>query len=268
MNFILKNTKRQLILFFYALSYFTRLPIPKSIVFDDKLFHKANAYFPVIGLLIASLMIAIFYLCQQLLSIPTSLIVMLICSLLLTGALHEDGFADCCDGFGGGYNATQRLKIMKDSSIGVYAGIGLIILFLLKLNLLFELASINFEVLAFSLLLAHSLSRYCALCIMQSSGYVRLTEEGKVRALTEKLSVDYFVFTSFVTLITLIVATLLSALSLYSALLVVLLCSVITFLFRRLFIKNLGGYTGDCLGLTQQGIEVSILLLATVILPL
>jgi adenosylcobinamide-GDP ribazoletransferase len=257
---MLPQLKKQLTLLFYALSYFTRIPIPASIVFDNEQFHKANAYLPFIGLLVAFKMITIFYLCQLLFSVPISIILMLVASLLLTGALHEDGFADCCDGFGGGYDPTQRLKIMKDSQIGTYGGIGLIILFLLKFNLLIELANVGLETLAISLILAHTLSRYGALCIMQTMPYVRLAKEGKVKELTTKLNRVYFIFASLLTLPLLCLATL------PIVLMISIVTVVIVGLLHRLFTVTLQGYTGDCLGFTQQSLELAILLLLSAVL--
>ena len=54
--------------------------------------------------------------------------------LLLTGALHEDGFADSCDGFGGGWDKAQVLAIMKDPRIGNSAALGLKLILLLKMH--------------------------------------------------------------------------------------------------------------------------------------
>lgn len=247
----------QFVLFFYALSYFTRVPIPATITFDNKQFHKANAYLPIIGAGVAIVMVALFYLWQLFFSLPVSLILMLIGSLLLTGALHEDGFADCCDGLGGGYNTAQRLKIMKDSQIGSYAGIGLVILFLLKFTLFVELAMIAYPALFIALLIAHVLSRYSALCIMQNLPYVRLKNGSKVQALATKLNNHYFIFASLCAFSTLLL------LSLQSAVIIICVTTVLTLILRKLFIRDLEGYTGDCLGFTQQCIEVTILLLLT-----
>lgn len=259
-SLLFKKTKLQLTLFFYALSYFTRLPIPACIVFDNKQFYKANAYLPVIGLVNALLMITFFYLCQWLFSIPVSIILMLASALLLTGALHEDGFADCCDGLGGGYDATQRLNIMKDSQIGTYGGIGLILLFLLKFNLLLELAEVGIATLAISLLVAHTLSRYASLYMMQILPYVRLENTGKAKVLATKLNRGYFVFASLTAFCCLLLLTL------GSALVIVVATAIIIFLIKKLLISSLEGYTGDCLGFIQQTVEITILLLLTVTL--
>jgi len=257
MSNVLPKAIKQLTLFFYALSYFTRIPIPRSVHFDNEQFYKANAYLPVIGLIVATAMIVVFYLSQLLFSIPISIILMLIASLLMTGALHEDGFADCCDGFGGGYDVTQRLNIMKDSQIGTYGGIGLIFLFLLKFTLLIELAEFGFVTLTVSLLVAHSVSRYIALYIMQTLDYVRLDNSSKVQGLTDKLNRSYLIFASLCVIPPLLLLSITSALSVISIVIIV------TLLLSRLFRNNIGGYTGDCLGFAQQFTELVILLLLT-----
>jgi len=257
-NSLFNKMKLQVTLFFYAISYFTRLPIPSCIVFDNEQFHKANAYFPAVGLLNALVMIAFFCFCQLFFPMSVSIILMLVSGLLLTGSLHEDGFADCCDGFGGGYDVTQRLKIMKDSQIGTYGGIGLIVIFLLKFNLLVELANGGTENLAIGLVLAHVLSRYSALYLMQKLPYVRLeTGGGKVQSLSTKLNRCYFLSTSSLTFCCLFFLTFTSALVIITAV------AMITFVIKTLLLKNLGGYTGDCLGATQQLVELSILLLCS-----
>jgi len=260
MGKILQKVKQQIILLFYAVSYFTRVPIPRCIVFDSEQFHKANAYLPLIGLGIGLIMGIVFYLSQLLFSHHISLILMLISSLLLTGALHEDGFADCCDGLGGGYNPAQRLKIMKDSQIGTYAGIGLIILFLLKFNLLLELTAINYSSLFVALLVAQSLSRYAALCIMQLLPYVRLDESSKVQSLATKLDGYYFAFASLCAAFSLLL------IDLDNALIIIVSCGLVSIIIAKKLIKNLQGYTGDCLGFVQQFIELTILLLFTQLL--
>lgn len=259
---MLQKIRLQLTLVFYALSYFTRVPIPNFVGFDNEQFHKANAYFPLVGGFVSLVMIFLFYISQLIFSLPIAIIVMLIGAILLTGALHEDGFADCCDGLGGGYDATQRLKIMKDSRIGTYAGVGLVVLFLLKYNLLLELATINSPSLFGALLIAHTVSRFASLCLMQSLSYVRLADTGKVQALAPKLSRRYFIFASLCTLCTLLLCTL------KSAMVIIVVVSVSTWILRRVFIKNIAGYTGDCLGFAQQCIEIIILLLSTALLAI
>ncbi|WP_193755549.1 adenosylcobinamide-GDP ribazoletransferase [Psychromonas sp. psych-6C06] len=259
MKYVIQKIQDQCTLFLYALSYFTRVPTPASLEFDKQQFHKANAYLPIIGLLISIVMAIVFYLCQLLFSEPISVLMMMSAALLITGALHEDGFADCCDGFGGGYNATQRLKIMKDSAIGSYAGIGLVVLFLFKFILLGDIAGVSSYHLFMSLLISSTLSRYSALCIMQYSDYVRLQETGKVQSLANKLTTHYFMFASICALLPLFL------ISLYVAVLVLFVALIITLLLRALFIKNLKGYTGDCLGFTQQLAEISILLLLSTV---
>ncbi|TEB40459.1 adenosylcobinamide-GDP ribazoletransferase, partial [Flavobacterium circumlabens] len=98
--------------------------------------------------------------------------------ILTTGAFHEDGFADVCDGFGGGWTKEKILMIMKDSAIGAYGAIGLVLLFLLKFKLLSDAVLLfptgdRFSVLPIFLLFvsAHALSRLAAISIIFTHEY-------------------------------------------------------------------------------------------------
>ncbi|WP_028864078.1 adenosylcobinamide-GDP ribazoletransferase [Psychromonas aquimarina] len=252
---IFSKINHQFTILMYSISYFTRLPIPAFIQFDNKQFHKATAYFPVIGGLSALLMALSFYLFQLIFNIEISLILVLAAAVLLTGALHEDGFADCCDGFGGGYNTQQRLNIMKDSCIGTYAGIGLILLTLLKIAALLKLSELDGFTLYAGFFASQIMSRGCTVLIMQSSLYVRVQKDGKAKGLVKKLPLYYLFFAAAVSSFPLLFFTL------SQAVLIVFTLLIITLLLRFYFNKKLGGYTGDCLGLTQQVTEVTVYLL-------
>ncbi|WP_019616726.1 adenosylcobinamide-GDP ribazoletransferase [Psychromonas ossibalaenae] len=252
---LFSKINHQFTILMYSVSYFTRLPIPGFIQFDEKQFHKAAAYFPVIGAIAACVMAVSFYLFQLIFNVEISLILVLAAAVLLTGALHEDGFADCCDGFGGGCNTQQRLHIMKDSQIGSYAGVGLILLTLLKIAALLKLTELDWPVLYTGLFASQIMSRGCTLLIMQSSLYVRLQKDGKAKGLAKKLPLHYLFLAGAVSLSPLLLFTLLQAV------LVVFTLLIITLLLRFYFDNKLGGYTGDCLGLTQQVTEVTIYLL-------
>ncbi len=88
----------------------------------------------------------------------------IIAGILLTGALHEDGFADVCDGFGGGMGKQRILEIMKDSHIGVYGVLGLLLMLLLKISVLSAMPAAAVPLV---LLAGHSISRLSPLLLMQ-----------------------------------------------------------------------------------------------------
>jgi len=254
---LFKFIKKQWVLFCYALSFFSRIPVSKSTDFNAYPFHLGNTYFPVVGGIQALLWFAVYSVSSLLFEHHISIILMLVAGVLMTGAFHEDGFADSCDGFGGGYNKDQRLTIMKDSQIGTYAGIGLILLFVLKISVLTSLVQQillterTFLLFLIVLLNAAILSRFSALCLMQCTDYAGIGNN-KCERSSHQLPKNY-----------LLAAALFSAVNLFFlpllwSLLLVALLVINTFLCRYYFNKQVKGYTGDCLGFVQQVNELLI----------
>lgn len=259
---MLQKLKKQWLLFCYALSFFSRVPVAKSINFSAHPFHLGNVYFPVIGLLYALICFAVFSLSQIFLDINISVILMLLAGLLLTGALHEDGFADSCDGFGGGYNKKQCLMIMKDSQIGCYGVIGLIFLFALKVNLLSQLA-LQTNVVFFSVISSAAvLSRLSALLLIQTSVYARDDHSSKAQASSQHLPLQYLLLTSLFSIAMLVIFNFTFNAPIPLILSAIACLIVSTYCCRRYFNKKIEGYTGDCLGFLQQLNELLILLIS------
>ena len=94
--------RRELELFFTAIMFFTRLPVPELEYSQEKL-NASSRYFPLVGILVGALSATVFMFSSLIFSTNISMLLSMITSILITGAFHEDGFADTCDGFGGGY---------------------------------------------------------------------------------------------------------------------------------------------------------------------
>ena len=246
--------KKQWILCCYALSFFSRVPVPKNTDFKAYPFHLGNAYFPLVGLLYAFLSVAAYSLAVVVFNDSISVVLMLMGGVLFTGALHEDGLADCADGFGGGYHKAQRLAIMKDSQIGAYGVLALIFLFVLKLLTFIQLAEYGLGALFTSLLCAAVLSRASALVLIQCSEYARQEQSSKSTLSSQALPNKYFCVAIALSLLTL------TLLPWSSALMILLLISLSTFCCRYYFHRTIDGYTGDCLGFLQQLNELLIAL--------
>ncbi|WP_037071749.1 adenosylcobinamide-GDP ribazoletransferase [Psychromonas arctica] len=247
--------KKQWVLFCYALSFFSRLPTSKQLDFTAYPFHLGNVYLPIIGLIYALICLLAYALSQLVFDPSISIILMLLTGVLLTGAFHEDGFADSCDGFGGGYNKQQRLAIMKDSQIGTYGVIGLILLLVLKIHVLGLLINHSISFFALSFISAAVLSRCSVLCLMQSTDYAREESSSKSTRSSQRLPQRY-----------LLAALLTSAVSMlwmpFFCLLLVFTVVVISTIFCRTYFQTkIQGYTGDCLGFVQQLNELLILLM-------
>jgi len=249
-----EKVKTQLNLFYLALSFFTRLPVPKTMQYSESLLNKANRYFSLVGL-VTGLLLALSYLTfSTFLSANISILLMMGVSLLLTGAFHEDGLADMADGIGGAFTIEKRLTIMKDSRIGTYGAVTLIITLLLKFTLLVELANHDSNHLLLAIVLAEMLSRAIAGSLISAMPYVSDIEQSKSKPLAQAQS-----FSELTTLLLIGVAPLIfySSEVIFSLLGVLL---IFRWLFKQWLMSKIGGFTGDCLGAGQQISELIIYL--------
>jgi len=110
----------QLRLFFVALQFFTRMPVPRWVGFDPQWLSQASRYFPAVGLVVGAFAALAYALASALWPPIVAVLLSTSTTIWLTGAFHEDGFADTCDGLGGGMTRERVLEIMKDSRIGAY----------------------------------------------------------------------------------------------------------------------------------------------------
>lgn len=173
----------------------------------------------------------------------------MIATVLLTGAFHEDGFADVCDGFGGGWTKEKILTIMKDSRIGAYGTIGIVFILVLKFMLL---RSLNQEILPIVVVAAHTSSRAMAIVMTVFLPYARVQQsEG---AVFKPFVANMVVSQGIVAMLFGVIPFLLFR-DLFP-LLVLLPMALVTIYLGRYFKKWIGGYTGDCCGATQQVTEI------------
>lgn len=119
-----------------ALSFFTRLPFWRLCDVPAECYKKVVPLWPLAGWVSGGVMAGVFAIAVQVLPLPLAVVLALVSRVVLTGALHEDGFADFCDGFGGGVTRERTLEIMKDSHIGTYGVLGLLLYYLIIYNIL------------------------------------------------------------------------------------------------------------------------------------
>ena len=229
----------QIELFLLALTFYTRLP--GLISLDYAKLPQAVVYLPLVGWLVGGITAAGFYLTNLLWPQLTSVILALIIGVLLTGAFHEDGFADVCDGFGGGWGKQRILEIMKDPHVGVYGVIGILLIFLLKISLL---GSMLPSVVPLVLLAGNSISRLPPLLLMRKYDYTRI-HDSKVADAVYKPNLQELSVASAIALLPLALLPALLALALIPVL-------AVSWYLGRYFHRSIGGYTGDCLGASQQ----------------
>jgi adenosylcobinamide-GDP ribazoletransferase len=253
----------QLRLFFIALQFFTRLPIPRWVGFEAEWLHHASRYFPAIGMVVGAFTGLVYMGTALFWPQPVAVLLSTMAGIYLTGAFHEDGLADMCDGFGGGHTAQRVLEIMKDSRIGAYGAIGIGLLLGLKCV---ALASLPAWQVAAALMAAHPLSRLAAVTLIWRLSYVK--QEGKAKPLAQHMSgLEYGIAAVF----GLLPAIALGCFGLLSwsvlAAGATLAASAALWL-SRMFVRRIGGYTGDCLGAVQQVSETVFYLGLLAAIPL
>lgn len=231
-----------------AVMFFTRIPCPAWVGHSQEYLERSTRYLPLMGFIVGGFSASVFYGASFLFSRETAVILSLIAGVLLTGAFHEDGFADFCDGFGGGWTRERILEIMKDSRIGAFGTIGLIFLFLLKYRLILEAGSSRIPWLIVTM---HVFSRFAPCLITAFVPYAR--EEGMAKPVARGMGKLDLLFAG--------ATAALPFLWMPRAYLLVPVCgvAVLTILFGRYIHRWIGGFTGDCLGALQQMSEIVFL---------
>ncbi|PKF74890.1 adenosylcobinamide-GDP ribazoletransferase [Chryseobacterium sp. PMSZPI] len=247
----MKTVKNELIYFATALMFFTRIPVPVKIPYSSEIMNKSQKYFAWIGLLVGLINAMVLYLSFQLFNLEIGIVLMMITSVLLTGAFHEDGFTDICDSFGGGYGKEKILTIMKDSRVGAYGAIGIVLLFALKFFSLQALGNLDLMKSLAIIIMAHSSSRFISGTMIYTHQYVTDIDVSKSKPLANKPLDTTALIVGFLSV--LIAFAVMPDWRLIFAFALAYLGKVCMGWY---FKKHIGGYTGDCLGSVQQVCEV------------
>jgi adenosylcobinamide-GDP ribazoletransferase len=228
-----------------ALIFFTRLPFWRIYQPPREAYQSVVEYWPLAGWLTAGVMAGVLYGSSLLFSYEIAIVLAMASRLLLTGALHEDGLADFFDGFGGGGSNRQRiLDIMKDSHIGTYGVLSLIVYFAL---LFFALRSLSPLVAALTILAVDPYAKMVSAQIIQFMPYARTEETAKNKTVYRRFSVAAGIGLSVQGLL---------PIGLYLwwmhgridwSMLIFLPCLTMYFLYLLIW-HRLRGYTGDCCG--------------------
>lgn len=243
--------------FLAALMMFTRLPLWRIVQVEKKYYSTILLSWPLVGFLTGLTTWFTLWLGTCIMPLLPACILAITARLLLTGALHEDGLADFFDGFGGGTDKEKILTIMKDSHIGSYGTIGLILYFLLYTGFLSSCPSVII------IISADVSAKLCSAIMINSLCYARTEETCKAHVIYKRLS--GWAFTGMVVLCAslLFIIYILSQPTipqLQNILLspIIIIIPVVLFVLglRHYFQRKIGGYTGDCCGaamlLTEQ----------------
>jgi adenosylcobinamide-GDP ribazoletransferase len=247
----------ELRLFFIALQFLTRVPVPRWVGFEPEWLNQSARHFPGVGLCVGAVAAGVLWLGLALWTPAVAVGLSMAAPLLLTGGFHEDGFADTCDGLGGSVSRERALEIMKDSRIGAYGAMGLVLMLGLKAA---TLAALPLMWALPALLFAHTASRSAAVLLIRVLPYAGDVEHAKAKPLAQRVSaIGVAVAAGWA----LALATALwewqpqvgSALAVSGGL--VLLGAAA---WARVLKRRLGGATGDTLGAAQQITELLALL--------
>ncbi len=264
-----------------SLQFFTRIPVTGRLAdwvgFSPAMLRDSAGHFPGVGVLVG-LLVAVFTSGLLMALPPTGAAPLVAAALgtvlgvLITGAFHEDGLADVADGLGGSADRDRALVIMKDSRVGAFGAITVVLALLSKVALLALLGDVSGPLMVLALFVAHVASRTWPLLTIRLMVHVGDAAGSKSKPLADQISgaalgtgFIWFLLavalTVYVQVTTDFVAINLTDSGLLQALMNALVTSLMAWgLMARWFWRRLGGFTGDCLGATQQVCELAFYL--------
>lgn len=241
-----------------ALIFFTRLPFWRLHQPPKACYQTVVEHWPLAGWLTGGVMAATLYGASMVLPYQVAVLAAIAMRLLVTGALHEDGLADFLDGFGGGGNNRQRiLDIMKDSHIGTYGVIGLI----LYLLLLFAcLSAMPPEMAALSILAADPYAKMLTAQLVSMMPYARREEEAKAKVVYRKISLASGISLAVQGLLPIGLFVWYTGVAWET---LIFIPALVMYFLYLLIWRKLHGYTGDCCGAVCLLVELSVYLTLT-----
>ncbi len=253
--------------FLLALQFFTRVPVTGRLAawvgYSPAMLRASAAHFPGVGWLVGG---AVAWLSAGLFAaLPASSFLPLVVAalgtafgVLLTGAFHEDGLADVADGLGGSADRERALLIMKDSRIGAFGAIALVMALVCKVALVAMLGALDPRLACWALFLAHVVSRFWPLALVRSMRHVGDDAGSKSKPLAEQISSASLA----IALLWMLAAVALVAWRAPGLVWPagVAAAALAWWLMGRWFARRLQGFTGDCLGATQQVCELALYL--------
>jgi adenosylcobinamide-GDP ribazoletransferase len=232
--------------FLAALQFLTIIPVPGRAASSEWDMARSMAYYPLIGLCIGLILVLARHLFAILLPHTVVAILLIIILVLITGALHLDGFSDTLDGLGSGKSREEVLRIMRDSRAGAFGVVGVTCLLILKFTLVAEIPE---ETLDRSLLLMTVLGRWSMVQASYRSAYAR-PEGGLAKRVVERMGRREYLISTILALV--LAASLLGLRGVF----ILGANGLLGYGIRQYFHRRLGGITGDVLGATNEASEV------------
>lgn len=259
--------RHEWLLFRVALQFLTRWPVASFEHFDVAWLSQSLRYFPIVGVFVAVMQWLVWFALSLVLPGPVALAFMMGFGLLLTGGFHEDGWADVCDGMGGSSDRERVLVIMKDSRVGAFGAMGLVWMLLSKWTVLSYVGSAMLMLLV--LVFAHALSRLSATALIVKLEHVGDAAHSKTKPLGNQMSSSQWFLSVALALLPICAVAVLAFFApgplqgqgvklLMLPVLALVAAGVCGVLSGWYFKRRIGGYTGDCLGATQQVSELLV----------
>jgi adenosylcobinamide-GDP ribazoletransferase len=264
--------KKEIRIFFTAVMFLTRLPVPKFTDHSQDYLERSLKYSPLVGWIVGGISALTFLVFNKYISEDIAILAAIIAGILTTGAFHEDGFADVCDAFGGGWTKEKILLIMKDSRLGTFGVTGLISILAAKFLLLRELPKftpdieapslnifVNYRHFLLLIVAAHAISRLMPMLTVRVFDYVTDPDSSKSKPIASKkpTAIEILIAVTFA-LVPFIFLN-------WHFLLAIVPLPFVVYNLARYFKKWIGGYTGDCLGAIQQVSEIVFYLGALIV---
>ncbi len=250
-----------------ALQFFTRIPVTGKLAdwvgYSPAMLRASAAHFPGVGALVGACTGFCFWGIYQLLphysaGVWVAAFLSTVLGVMLTGAFHEDGLADLSDGLGGHVSREKSLVIMKDSRIGTYGAVALVLALFGKIALLTLLGQVDIFIAALALFAAHISSRLMPLFLILYLPHVGDTPQSKSKPLAESIRLSALLVAMLWWLAGMGLVWYLQADKMWVA---GVTGSVLALLWMWRFLKvRLQGFTGDALGATQQLSELGFYL--------
>lgn len=238
---------------FAALILFTRLPVWRVVNVSQKSYDSAVVFWPLVGWLTGGLAGLLIWLLPTEWSMTMTVTLALMARLLLTGALHEDGLADFCDAFGCGGDKQRILAIMKDSHIGTYGVIGLILYFILAVSILSSMSKMEAALAIFA---CDPFAKLCASQLTNFLAYAR-PEGAKNKIAYRRMSIEQILWQVVFGAAPLLLFVRYFGVDCGMAAVAPVVAAILLMMYMH---RKIGGYTGDCCGATYLICELAMML--------
>ncbi|MGL4743314.1 MAG: adenosylcobinamide-GDP ribazoletransferase [Dermatophilaceae bacterium] len=234
----------------------TRMPL-RGVPWSEEAQARSVRWFPLVGVLIGGVTGGVLWSAALVWPAVVAAVLSTAAGVLFTGAFHEDGLADTADALGAGADRARALEIMRDSRLGSYGAVALLLVLTLKVGVLTELLSASSApVVVAALVAGHALSRASMVVVVATSTYVR--DRGAGTAVAQGIGRAPLAVTLIGGALAVAPLAVVAGPLAVSAALVGAAAGHLAA--RLIFERRLGGYTGDCLGAVQQLSEVTMLL--------